>query len=151
MNPRLCELGELTWVEPAIQSKTSTWSAVNLKKKTDLRPTFESYLFRRSQRCSLAGQLSNAAPVSCGIPQGSNLGPLLFLVYIGDLPNCPHKVDPPRMFADDTNITFAARTLTDLEKGLNSELRSLNLWLISNKLSLNVAKTNLWLLGQTNV
>ena len=42
---------------------------------------FESYLFRRRQRCSLAGQLSNATPVSCGIPQGSNLGPILFLVY----------------------------------------------------------------------
>ena len=45
------------------------------------------------------------------------------------------------MFGDDTNITFAASTLTDLKKGLNSELRSLNIWLISNKLSLNVAKT----------
>ena len=45
------------------------------------------------------------------------------------------------MFADDTNIAFAASTLIDLEKGLNSELRSLNQWLISNKLSLNVAKT----------
>ena len=45
------------------------------------------------------------------------------------------------MFADDTNIIFATRTLTDFENGLNSELRSLNLWLISNKLSLNVAKT----------
>ena len=45
------------------------------------------------------------------------------------------------MFADDSNITFAASTLTDLENGLNSELRNLNLWLISNKLSLNVVKT----------
>ena len=51
------------------------------------------------------------------------------------------------MFADDTNITFAARTLTDLEKGLNSELRSLNIWLISNKLSLNVAKTEFMVIG----
>ena len=54
------------------------------------------------------------------------------------------------MFADDTNITFTASTLTDLEIGLNSELRGLNIRLISNKLSLNVAKPNLWLLGQTN-
>ena len=105
-----------------------------------------SYLFRRSQRCSLAGQLSNAAPVSCGIPQGSNLGPLLFLVYINDLPNCL-RLTSPRMFADDTNITFAASTLTDLEKGLNSELRSLNIWLISNKLSLNIAKTEFMVIG----
>ena len=71
---------------------------------------FESYLLNRSQRCSLADQLSNAAPFSCGIPQGSNLRPLLFLVYINDLPNCL-RLTSPRMFADDTNITFAASTL----------------------------------------
>ena len=51
------------------------------------------------------------------------------------------------MFADDTNITFAASTLIDLENGLNSELRSLNLWLISNKLSLNVEKTEFIVIG----
>ena len=51
------------------------------------------------------------------------------------------------MFADDTNITVAASTLTDLEKGLNPELRSLNIWLISNKLSLNVAKTEFMVIG----
>ena len=73
-------------------------------------------------------------------PQGSNLGPLLFLVYINDLPNYP-RLTSPRMYADDTNITFAASTLIHFENGLNSELGSLNLWLISNKLSLNVAKT----------
>ena len=64
---------------------------------------FEPYFFRRSQRCSLAGQLSNAAPISCGIPQGSNLGPPLFLVYINDLPNCL-RLTSPMMFADDTNL-----------------------------------------------
>ena len=51
------------------------------------------------------------------------------------------------MFADDTNITFAASTLIDLEKCLNTELRSLNRWLISNKLSLNVAKTEFMVIG----
>ena len=53
------------------------------------------------------------------------------LVCINDLPNCL-RLTSPRMFA---NITFAASTFSDLENGLNSELRSLNLWLISNKLS----------------
>ena len=51
------------------------------------------------------------------------------------------------MFADDTNITFAASTLIDLEKCLNTELRSLNRWLISNKLSLNVARTEFMVIG----
>ena len=68
---------------------------------------FESYLLHRSQRCSLAGQLSNAAPFPCGIPQGGNLGPLLFLVYITDLSNCL-RLTSPRMFAENTNITLPA-------------------------------------------
>ena len=75
-----------------------------------------------------------------------NLGPLLFLVYINDLPNCL-RLTSPRMFGDDTKISFAASTLTDLENGLNSELRCLNIWLISNKLSLNVAKTEFMVIG----
>ena len=83
--------------------------------------------------------MSFAPPVSCGIPQGSNLGPLLFLVYINHLPNCL-RLTSPRMFADDTNITFALN-------GLNLELRSLNIWLISNKLSLNIAKTEFMVIG----
>ena len=61
----------------------------------------------------------------------SNLGPLLFLVYVNDLPNCL-SLAFPRMFADDTNITFAASTMADLEN-VNSELRNLNRWLITNR------------------
>ena len=68
------------------------------------------------------------------------------LVYINDMPNCL-RLTFPRMFADDTNITFAASTLIDLEKGLNTELRSVNQWLISNKLSLNVAKNEFMVTG----
>ena len=107
---------------------------------------FKSNLLYRGQRCSLAGQLSNTALFSCGTPKGNSLRPLFFLVYINDMPNCL-RLTSPRMFADDTNITFAASTLIDLEKGLNSELRSLNQWLISNKLSLSVAKTEFMVIG----
>jgi len=101
---------------------------------------FESYLCNRNQKCSTNGHLSNTAPVSCGVPQGSNLGPLLFLVYINDLPNCLTSASP-RIFAHDTNITFAASTLIDLENAVNLELRNLQRWLITNRLSLYIAKT----------
>ena len=97
-------------------------------------------LCERNQKCSTNGHLSNTAPVTCGVPQGSNLGPLLFLVYINDLPNCLTSASP-RIFADDTNITFAASTMTDLENAVKLELRNLQRWLITNRLSLNVAKT----------
>ena len=109
---------------------------------------FESYLLHRSQICCLAGQLFSAALFSSGIPQGSNLGSLVFLVYINDryLPNCL-RLTYPRVFADDSSITFATSTSIDLEKGLNTELRSLNQLLISNKLGLNVAKNEFMVIG----
>ena len=100
---------------------------------------FESYLEDRSQKCYINGHLSNASPVTCGVPQGSILGPLLFLVYINDLPNCLN-VASPRMFADDTSISVAAEKLVDLENTINSELNNLNCWLKANRLSLNITK-----------
>ena len=107
---------------------------------------FESYLCDRNQKCSTNGHLSNTAPVTCGVPQGSNLGPLVFLVYINDLPNCLTSASP-RIFADDANITFAASTMTDLENAVNLELRNLQRWLITNRLSLNIAKTEFMVIG----
>ena len=80
----------------------------------------------RSQKCSINGHLSNNVPVSCGVPLGSNRGPLLFhIVYINDLPNFLNLAYP-RMFADDTNISFAAGTTADLGNVVNLELRNLN-------------------------
>ena len=75
----------------------------------------------------------------------SNLGPLLFLIYINDLPNL--ETATPRMFADDTNITIAAKSVPELQLIINSELKNLHQWLITNRLSLNVAKTEFMIVG----
>ena len=107
---------------------------------------FNSYLSNRYQRCQVNGELSGISPVNCGVPQGSIIGPLLFLLYINDLPNCLARACP-RMYADDTNITVSANNAADLKTMLNDELSNLNLWLRANKLSLNITKTEYMIIG----
>ena len=99
-----------------------------------------SYLTNRNQKC----QIKNY--ISCGVPQGSILGPLFFLLYINDLPHCLNKTKP-RLCADDTNLTASGQSITQLEAAVNSDLENLRKWLIANKLSLNVAKTEFILIG----
>ena len=74
------------------------------------------------------------------MPQCSCLGPVLFLVYISDLPRAV-KNSTTFMHADDTSLYFKSRDLSQLNEALNEDLARLDAWLISNKLSLNVAKT----------
>ena len=102
--------------------------------------------FHRMQKCSVNGKLSCAELLSCGVPQGSILGPLLFLVYMNDLPNC-FSNGSARMYADDTNITIARDSFGNLQPLLNNELLNINNWLVANKLSLNVAKTTFMVIG----
>ena len=64
---------------------------------------FENYLYNRSQFVKIDNIKSSYETIICGIPQGSTLGPLLFLLYINDLPNCSNKLSF-RIFADDTNL-----------------------------------------------
>ena len=87
------------------------------------------------------GVSSNVLPVTCGVPQGSVLGPLLFLIYINDLPNISSKLTF-YLFADETNIYYESKDLKELEKTVNQELKLLSMWLNINRLALNVSKTN---------
>ena len=105
-----------------------------------------NYLTDRTQRCQLNGMLSDQRGITCGIPQGSILGPLLFIICINDLPNCLEQATP-RMFADDTSLTAAGKTLNEAEEIANKDLNNVKAWLSSNKLSLNIAKTEYILIG----
>ena len=102
---------------------------------------FESYLTDRKQYVFYNGVTSEMKTIACGVPQGSVLGPLLFLLYINDLPNISDKLQF-FLFADDTNIYYESKDLKILEKTVNEELKKLSLWLNLNRLALNVAKTN---------
>ncbi|CAB4008241.1 Hypothetical predicted protein [Paramuricea clavata] len=80
---------------------------------------FKSYLSNRIQRCKIGQTISEPQTIRSGVPQGSNLGPLLFLVYINDLPNCL-KYTKANMFADDTNLTTASLNKEELQRRLIS-------------------------------
>ena len=106
----------------------------------------ESYLSDRSQKCEVNSFISKESKITCGVPQGSILGPLLLLLYINDLPSCLHSTKP-RTFADDTNITSSGNCIDNVENAVNSGLENLRKWLMANKLSLNVAKTEFHIIG----
>ena len=99
-----------------------------------------SYLTNRSQSVTLSGCTSDEKKVSCGVPQGSILGPLLFTMYINDM----HKAFNECLvhhFADDINLLFADSNPRNLQRTVNKALKKLVEWLRANRLSLNVDKT----------
>ena len=89
-----------------IQGKTLDW--------------FKSYLTNRTQRCLVNGCLSDFTILKCGVPQGTILGPLLFQIYIHDLPYCL-SFSVNRMYADDTHITYAGSDFLLIHSSLSQE------------------------------
>ena len=82
--------------------------------------------------------------MTCGTPQGSSLGPVLFLIYINDLPNCSDALTF-RIFADDTDVFASARDLKVFEK--IAELKKVKIWCDVNRLSINFSKTNFMIIN----
>ena len=102
----------------------------------------QSYLTNRKQTVSINGQDSETRDVACGVPQGSSLGPLLFLIYINDFRFCLSQTETGH-FADDTYILFGNKKLKTIETVMNTELKRVSSWLHLNRLSLNEGKTEL--------
>ena len=102
---------------------------------------FTSYLTGRTQQVKYAGIFSTTTlEVTSGVPQGFNLGPLLFSIYVNDFKNCLNDSDS-LMFDDDTSIFLQNKDIKELFDAGNKELQLFDQWLIANRLSVNVSKT----------
>ena len=101
----------------------------------------KSYFNNRTQFVQYNKFSSARIAIQCGVPQGSILGPLFFILYINDLPNASHLVKP-LLFADDTSICYASCDPIVLATVLNEALLNISTWMKANKLSVNIDKTN---------
>ena len=101
----------------------------------------KSYLDNREQFTKLDNFKSKVNSISCGVPQGSVLGPLLFILFINDLPRCC-PMGNVRIFADDTNIFFHGSSIQELINLARIIMTNLNAWFVDNKLTLNTEKSS---------
>ena len=101
---------------------------------------FKSYLSERSQYVVYDSKQSKTQTVQCGVPQGSILGPLLFIIYMNDICNASELLFSI-LYADDTSVQISGNDITDLVSSMNAELELLSRWFKANKLCLNAQKT----------
>ena len=98
---------------------------------------------------SLEGLKSRTKTVTCGIPQGSCLGPLLFIVYLNDFEKCL-KAFKAGMYADDTQVSLASSSIDELVRKAQDESSNISEWMRLNKLSANPQKTECMFMGHPN-
>lgn len=112
---------------------------------------FADYLFSRTQQVLYQGSLSSPCYLSSGVPQGSIIGPLLFILYINDLPDAI-KHSELLMYADDTVLYCSATTIDTIEKNLKDDFRTVTNWFKENELIINAkrGKTEIMIFGTNN-
>ncbi len=111
---------------------------------------FRSYLHNRKQFVEYKDATSDSMSIDFGVPQGSVLGPLLFIIYTNDLPICLKK-SKSILFADDTTVYLSGTNKKDMFSQMRNDLTTLIDWFQSNKLSLNLGKTNYVLFRPKNL
>ena len=109
---------------------------------------FKNYLTNRFQFTEVNGSKSSSTAVQYGVPQGSILGPLLFLIYVNDMAKCTTL--KLLSFADDTTLYDSSHNTTTLTTKFNTELQNVYTWLNANKLCLNIAKSKFMVFGPQN-
>ena len=110
---------------------------------------FKSYLDRRCHSVSFNNKQSDIFNINCGIPQGSILGPLLFIIYVNDLPlSLQHS--KCILFADDTTIYASGHDITSLVTSINTDLLNVSEWFRANKLAANASKTSCIIFNNRN-
>ena len=108
-----------------------------------------SYLSNRKQFVSIDGKSSRLFDINIGVPQGSVLGPLLFLLYVNEIPSISENFKPT-LFADDCTLSFVGSNVQDLLEMCNHELQNFKLWSDSNRLTLNLSKTKCLFVSNIN-
>lgn len=110
----------------------------------------KSYLSQRTQATKYGGATSSESAVEIGLPQGSKLAALLFLLYINDIKSCLWHL-MIMLFADDTLLYYSGDNIKDIEIKVNEDLQRINKWLNANKLKLNLEKTKFMVLTKNDI